>query len=88
MDRIWLKEYPEGVPHDIDADEFRSLKHLVEDCYDRFRDLPAFSNMGVELSYRELDDRSAAFGAYLQKSLGLQKGDRVAIMLPNILQYR
>ena len=86
MERIWLQEYPDGVPADIDTSEYSSLTHLVEDCFERFRDLPAYANMGVELTYRDIDELSARFGAALQER-GLQRGDRVALMLPNVLQY-
>ncbi|HSD61514.1 MAG TPA: AMP-binding protein [Burkholderiales bacterium] len=87
MEKIWLKSYPEGIPAEIDVDAYSSLRDVFETSCRRFRDLPAYSNMGVTLSYGELDQASRNFGAYLQKGLGLQKGDRVAIMLPNLLQY-
>jgi len=87
MERIWLKAYPEGVPAEIDVGEFSSLGDVLETSCQRFRDLPAYSNMGVNIGYGELDQASRNFGAYLQKVLGLQKGDRLAIMLPNLLQY-
>lgn len=87
MERIWLKEYPKGVPPEIDLDEFSSLKDILERSCDRFRDLPAFTNMGATLTYDDLDRLSRYFGAYLQKVLSLKRGDRVAIMMPNLLQY-
>lgn len=87
MEKIWLKEYPEGVPAEIDLDEFSSLKDILEKSCERFRNLPAFSNMDVVLSYADVDRLSRQFGAYLQKGLGLARGDRVAIMMPNLLQY-
>ncbi|MCB1777412.1 MAG: AMP-binding protein, partial [Candidatus Competibacteraceae bacterium] len=86
MERIWLKEYPPGVPADIDLHEFASLKDILEKSCQRFADLPAYSNMGVTLRYRDIDRLSRDFGAWLQ-SLGLGKGDRVALMMPNVLQY-
>ncbi|MDS4022368.1 MAG: long-chain-fatty-acid--CoA ligase [Candidatus Competibacter sp.] len=87
MEKIWLKEYPAGVPADIDPNEFASLKDILEKSCQRFVDLPAYSNMGVTLRYREIDRLSRDFGAYLQQALGLGKGERVAIMMPNVLQY-
>ncbi|MCP5158395.1 MAG: long-chain-fatty-acid--CoA ligase [Gammaproteobacteria bacterium] len=86
MEKIWLKEYPPGVPADIDLDEFASLKDILEKSCQRFADLPAYSNMGVTLHYRDVDRLSRDFGAWLQ-NLGLGKGERVAIMMPNALQY-
>jgi len=87
VENIWLKEYPEGVPHTIDESEFSSLKDLFEKSCTKFRDLPAFTNMGRVMTYGELDQASRYFGAFLQKNVGLKKGERVAVMLPNCLQY-
>ncbi|MDQ5911618.1 MAG: long-chain acyl-CoA synthetase [Pseudomonadota bacterium] len=86
MEKIWLKEYPAGVPAEIDLNEFASLKDILEKSCERFADLPAYSNMGVTLRYRDIDRLSRDFGAWLQ-ARGLNKGDRVAIMMPNALQY-
>ena len=86
MEKIWLKEYPAGVPAEVDLTEFTSLKDILEKSCQRFADLPAYSNMGVTLRYRDIDRLSRDFGAYLQE-LGLGKGARVAIMMPNVLQY-
>lgn len=86
MEKIWLKEYPPGVPAEVDLSEFASLKDILEKSCQRFADLPAYSNMGVSLRYREVDRLSRDFGAYLQ-GLGLGKGERVALMMPNALQY-
>jgi long-chain acyl-CoA synthetase len=86
VEKIWLKEYPAGVPAEVDLNEFSSLKDILEKSCQRFADLPAYSNMGVTLRYRDIDRLSRDFGAYLQ-GLGLVKGDRVAIMMPNVLQY-
>jgi len=86
VEKIWLKEYPQGVPAEIDLDEFSSLKDILEKSCQRFADLPAYSNLGMTLRYREIDRLSRDFAAFLQ-GLGLSKGDRVAIMMPNILQY-
>ena len=87
MEKIWLKNYPNGVPADIDMDEFSSLRDIIEKSCKKFSSLPAYTNMGVSIDYAELDRLSAAFGAYLQHDLGLEKGDRIAIMMPNLLQY-
>ncbi len=87
MEPIWLKNYPPGVPAEVDVHEFASLPAVLQRSCQRFADLPAYSNLGASISYAELDRLSSAFGAYLQKSLGLKRGDRVAIMLPNLLQY-
>ncbi|HEU5178210.1 MAG TPA: AMP-binding protein, partial [Burkholderiales bacterium] len=86
MDRIWLKSYPEGVPADIDPGQYRSLIELFDANIASFRDRPAFTNMGKTITFDQLDKRSRDFGAWLQ-SRGLGKGARVAIMMPNCLQY-
>jgi long-chain acyl-CoA synthetase len=87
MEKIWLKEYPKYVPEEVDLSEFGSLKQVLERSCQRFAERPAYTNMGVSIRYAELDRMSRAFGAYLQQELGLRKGDRVAIMMPNLLQY-
>ena len=86
MDRIWLKSYPPGVPADIDPGEYKSLVELFEVGIRKYAERPAFTNMGKTITYAELDAQSRAFGAWLQ-SKGLAKGARVAIMMPNCLQY-
>jgi long-chain acyl-CoA synthetase len=83
---VWLKHYPKGVPHEINPDSYTSLLELMDEAFRKFADLPAYANMGKHISFRELDTLSRQFGAYLQ-SLGLQKGDRIAIQMPNLLQY-
>ncbi|MEY2620791.1 MAG: hypothetical protein RIT26_611 [Pseudomonadota bacterium] len=85
-DRPWLSAYPEGVAADVDVQAYDSLVGLLEDSFRKYAPRAAFSFMGKELSYAELDQQSRALAAYLQ-SLGLVRGDRVAIMLPNVLQY-
>ncbi|HQX58725.1 MAG TPA: long-chain-fatty-acid--CoA ligase [Burkholderiaceae bacterium] len=85
-DRIWLKSYPQGVPADIDVAQFDSLATLIDDCFTQHAARVGYSFMGRDLSYRQVDSLSMAFGAYLQK-LGLVKGDRVAVMMPNLPQY-
>jgi len=87
MKRIWLDSYPQGVPAEIDARAYTSLNELLERSCSRFRDGTALSNMGVSVTYAELEGLSRAFAAYLRKVLGLRKGERVAIVLPNLLQY-
>jgi long-chain acyl-CoA synthetase len=86
MERIWLKSYPPGVPADIDPKQYRSLTELFDSSIAKYRDRPAFHSMGKHISFDELDKRSREFGAWLQ-SRGLGKGARVAIMMPNCLQY-
>lgn len=85
-DKPWLDEYPEGIPAEIDSGEYNSVVDVFNRCCSEFRDQTAYVNFGAELSYDEVDRQSEAFAAYLQ-SLGLAKGDRIAIMMPNILQY-
>ena len=87
MDRNWLKQYPPGVPADIDPESFASLRDIFEEACAAHRHAPAFSNMGATLSYAQLDELSRAFAAWLQQKSGLAPGDRVALMMPNILQY-
>jgi len=86
MNKPWLTAYPPGTPAEIDANSFRSLVEIFEDSCRRFADCPAYHNLGVTLTYRDLDRLSRDFGAYLL-GCGLVPGDRVALMLPNILQY-
>ena len=85
-DRIWLSSYPEGVPSDIDASRYSSLVTLMQEGFTQFADRTAFSFMGKDLSYADLEAQSQAMAAYFQ-SLGLAKGDRIAIMMPNVPQY-
>ncbi len=86
VDRIWLKSYPEGVPTDVDVSQYSSLVDLMEASFSQFAARTAYSFMGRDISYAQTDSLSQAFAAYLQ-SLGLTKGDRVAIMMPNLPQY-
>ncbi|HJY78577.1 MAG TPA: long-chain-fatty-acid--CoA ligase [Burkholderiales bacterium] len=86
MERIWLKSYPPGVPADIDPSEYKNLVEVFDRSVQQFTERPAYHNMGRTLSYAELERRSRDFGAWLQAK-GLAKGARVAIMLPNCLQY-
>ncbi|MDA8351329.1 MAG: AMP-binding protein, partial [Pseudomonadota bacterium] len=86
MNRIWLQSYPPGVPPEVDLKRLSSLAELVEHACTAYRELPAYEQFGATLSYGQLDELSRAFAAWLQ-SVGLAKGDRIAIMLPNCLQY-
>jgi long-chain acyl-CoA synthetase len=87
MERIWLNHYPRGIPAEVDLDEFASLRDVLQRSCQRFGGRPAYSSLGAQISYAALDSASLAFAAYLQQSLGLQKGERVALMMPNLLQY-
>ncbi len=87
MDRIWLKSYPAGVPTDIDPDEHASLNEMFDEACAAHGHAPAYTNMGATLTYAQLDALSRAFAAWLQRKSGLAPGDRVALMMPNILQY-
>jgi long-chain acyl-CoA synthetase len=86
MDKLWLKNYPAGVPAEISTEHVPSLVALIEKAVAGYAGHTAFVSMGKEMSYRQLDEQSRAFAGWLQ-SLGLKKGDRVALMMPNLLQY-
>ena len=86
-ERPWLASYPPGIPTEIDLNEFSSVVQVLETACDRFRHRPAFANMGKTLSYGDVDRLSRQFASYLLNELKLNKGDRVALMLPNVLQY-
>ena len=87
MNKIWLESYPDGVPEEIPTPEAKSVRDLIDSALTAFADRPCFTNMGTTLTYRDLDKLSMQFACYLQQTLGLIKGERVAIMLPNVLQY-
>ena len=87
MDKIWLKSYQQGVPAEVEIDEFSSLGEMFEQSVARYRDRVAYINMGAELSFGQLDTLSRNFAAYLQNDLKLPRGARVALMMPNLLQY-
>ena len=87
MNKFWLKSYPAGVPEEVPKPEFRSIREMVEHSFQEWPDRPAYTNMGTTITYRDLDEHSMQFACYLQKELGLTRGERVAIMLPNTLQY-
>lgn len=85
-ERPWLKNYPKGIPANIDADAYPNLVALLEETFEKYRKLPAFACMGKQITFDELDKMSTQFGAYLH-SRGLAPGDRIALMMPNMLQY-
>jgi long-chain acyl-CoA synthetase len=87
VEKIWLRNYPSGVPAEIDPNRYRSLKQLFEESFEKFRTRPAYTNMDVTLTYGDMEELSRRFGAWLQHGAGLRKGDRVALMMPNVLQY-
>jgi long-chain acyl-CoA synthetase len=87
MEKIWQKHYQDGVPFEINPNEYDSIPEILESSYKRFSNLPAFHNMGKTITFAELEAESKKFSSYLQNQLGLERGDRVALMLPNILQY-
>jgi long-chain acyl-CoA synthetase len=87
VDRVWLNQYPPGVPTDINPDEYPSLRELFEEACRNYGNRPAYVNFGAILTYAQLETLSRAFAAWLTRKSGLVKGDRVAIMLPNTLQY-
>src|SRR5690606_36688062 len=86
-DRPWLKGYPRGVPAEIDVAEYSSIPDILVQSCRRFAERPAYENLGKVLTYAEVDTLSAQFAAYLIHDLKLKKGDRVALMLPTVLQY-
>ena len=87
VDKFWLRDYPPDVPAEIDPDSIPSLKHLYEEACRKHAAKTAYCNMGARLSYADVEEQSRRFGAWLQKAAGLGKGDRVALMMPNLLQY-
>lgn len=89
MEKIWLKHYQAGVPENIEdqIEKYHSVPEILEESFLQYSHLPAYHCMGKTLTYREMDQFSLQFASYLQNNLGLKKGDRVALMMPNILQY-
>jgi long-chain acyl-CoA synthetase len=87
MQKIWLKNYPAGVHDQIDLHVYPSLVEMLEQSCQRFAERPAFSNLGAQLNYRELERQSRYFAAFLQHHWELKKGEQLAIILPNLLQY-
>ncbi len=87
MEKVWLKNYSAGVPETIDPEQYTSLVSIIEESLEKYSSKNAFTNMGVTMTFRELDEKSRQFASYLQHTLHLKKGARVALMMPNILQY-
>lgn len=87
MEPLWLNHYLQGIAAEADIPRYASLKDMLEQSCKKYRALSAFTNMGITISFDELDRLSRDFGAYLQQVAGLNKGERIAIMLPNLLQY-
>jgi long-chain acyl-CoA synthetase len=87
VEKIWLKSYPAGMPAEVDFNKFQSLAEMFEDSCKRFSNRPAFYSLGSRLTYAKLFTLSRSFAIFLQKKLGLKKGDRIALMLPNVMQY-
>ena len=85
--RPWLASYKEGVPHTFSGSKYENLGAFLEDMFARHADRPAFSNFRRTLTYRDIAERARAFAAFLQNELGYKPGDRLALMMPNILQY-
>ena len=87
MPNFWSDKYPEGIQTDIDLDRYRNVLAVFREACQTYAERPAFSNLGRTLSYRELYELSGQFAAYLQKHTDLQPGDRIAVQMPNVLQY-
>lgn len=87
MEKVWLKSYPDGVEPEINLDQYQSIVDIFNESVNNFADKPAFTNLGQTLSFADLERESAKFASYLQHTLKLPKGSRVAIMMPNLLQY-
>ncbi|HHJ36077.1 MAG TPA: long-chain-fatty-acid--CoA ligase, partial [Gammaproteobacteria bacterium] len=86
MSKPWLKSYPAGVAEEIDLNRYSSVANIFDSSVAKFADLPAYTNFGKTLSYHDVDVYTAQLGSYLKNELGLEKGDRVAVMMPNLLQ--
>ncbi|HEX7676112.1 MAG TPA: AMP-binding protein [Bdellovibrio sp.] len=87
MEKIWLKNYPKGIPAEINPAQYESLMDIYDESIRKFQDKKAFTNMGVSLTFRQLDEKVNAFASFLQNELKLKKGDRIAIQMPNLLQF-
>ena len=86
MEKIWLKSYPKGMPAEVDLQAYASIVDVFEESVKKFHDKPSYTNFGTTLTYADMDMATRDLAAYLQQRLGLKKGDRVAIMMPNLLQ--
>ncbi len=87
MEKVWLESYPDGVDAEIDVNQYQSIVDIFNESVENFGDRPAFTNLGKTLTFSELEQQTAKFASYLQHDLNLPKGSRVAIMMPNLLQY-
>jgi len=87
MEKVWLKNYPEGVPENIDPDSVKSLAELLQNSVAKFGEKPAYTNMDKTITFNQLEQLSTKFASYLQNQLSLKQGSRVALMMPNLLQY-
>jgi long-chain acyl-CoA synthetase len=87
MEKIWYKSYDPGVPHTINPDQYASIPEMLEESFNKFKDNPCFTNFDEVLTFKQVDELSQAYAGFLQSECKLQKGDRVAIMMPNTLQY-
>src|ERR1700722_9653665 len=87
MEKIWLKNYPDGVASEIDLNKYKSIADVFEEACKKFQSVNAFTNMGVPLSYADLEKVSGYFSSFFQSEWGLKKGDAIAIQMPNLLQY-
>ena len=83
----WFKSYPAGTPHEVKLYEYNSVTEIFEESCKKFKDKVAVENMGVTLTFAQVDELSRNFAAYLQQELKLKKGDRIAIQMPNVLQF-
>ncbi len=87
MEKLWLKSYPAGVPHNIAEKDLKPLGQIIVESYTKYSSEDAFTCMGTTLTFSELRDHSTRFASYLSDTLGMKKGDKIALMMPNILQY-
>ena len=87
MEKVWFQNYPEGSPTTLDTLKYDSILDILDKAIREHPDRPAYINMGQVLTFRKLEERSRAFAAYLQNELKLERGERVALMMPNLLQY-
>ncbi|MEM6802811.1 MAG: AMP-binding protein, partial [Bacteroidota bacterium] len=84
--KIWHDKYPTGVPTEVDVERYQSVAHILDECLEKYSDHTAYINMGKSLTFGEVDKLSRDFAAFLQ-DMGLEKGDRIALQMPNMLQY-
>ena len=87
MKNTWFQHYPKSVPHSINPNDYQNILEISDEAIRKYRNKPAFTSFGVDLTFHELDIYSGRMASYFQNTLGLKKGDRIAIQLPNVLQY-